>query len=61
MNIKIDLFLKKKKFDGTIKSVHFYQNISIVKKGESVNYFYKDTKKITFIDKLKKIISLINK
>ena len=54
-------FFKKKKFDGMIKYVHFYQNISIVKKGESINYFYKDTKKITFFDKLKKIISLINK
>ena len=51
-------FFKRKKFDGIIKYIHFYQNIAIIKKGESVKYFYKDKdKQNNFSDKIKKIIS----
>ena len=51
-------FFKKNIFDGLVKSVHFYQNIVFVTKGESVNYFYNQIKKNTFSDKLKKFVSL---
>ena len=55
-------FYKRKKFDGEIKYVHFYQNIAIIKKGESVKYFYKDKdKENNFLDKIKKIISYFYK
>ena len=51
-------FFKRKKFDGIIKYIHFYQNIAIIKKGESVKYFYKDKdKQNNFSEKIKKIIS----
>ena len=53
-------FYKRKKFDGEIKYVHFYQNIAIIKKGNSVKYFYKD-KENNFLDKIKKIISYFYK
>jgi hypothetical protein len=52
-------FFKKKKFDGKIKSIHFHQNITFIKKGLSINYFYKDCNKTTFLDKIKKLTSLI--
>ena len=46
-----------KKFDGMVKYIHFYQNVVILKKGKSVNYFYKDVKKSsTLINKLKKLL-----
>ncbi len=54
-------FFKKKKFDGNIKSVFFHQNISFIEKGNSNHYFYGTTKKITFSDKLKKLISFFYK
>lgn len=54
-------FFKRNLFDGNVKSVSFYQNIAFVIKGESVNYFFKDIKKNTFSDKLKKIISFFYK
>lgn len=51
-------FYKKKKFDGLIEYVHFYQNIAILKKGKSKNIFYENqTKKKNFIEIIKKIIS----
>ena len=50
-------FFKKTSFDGNIKSIYFHQNIVFVNKGESTNYYYKDIKKNTFTDNLKKIIS----
>ena len=50
-------FFRSKKFDGLVKYIHFYQNVAILKKGKSVNYFYKDTKNTSnLIDKLKKIL-----
>ena len=52
-------FFKKNIYDGKIKSVHFHQNISIIKKGESVKYFYNENQKINFLDKIKKLFSLI--
>ena len=51
-------FFKKSIYDGKIKSVHFYQNISIIVKGESIKYFYGENQKIKFLDKIKKILSL---
>jgi hypothetical protein len=51
-------FYKKKKFDGLIEYIHFYQNISILKKGQSKKIFYKDEKKEkNLIGVIKKIIS----
>ena len=50
-------FFKSKKFDGKVKYIHFYQNVAILKKGKSVNYFYKDAKNTSnIIDKLKKLL-----
>ena len=50
-------FFKSKKFDGKVKYIHFYQNVAILKKGKSINYFYKDAKKHSnIIDKLKKLL-----
>ena len=50
-------FFKSKKFDGKVKYIHFYQNVAILKKGKSVNYFYKDTKNTSnLIGKLKKLL-----
>ena len=51
-------FFKKNTFDGKIKSIYFYQNIAFVNKGESVNYFYNNDNKLSFINKIKKIISI---
>ena len=52
-------FFKKSIYDGKIKSVHFYQNISIIRKGESVKYFYNENQKVKLLDKVKKLFSLI--
>ena len=50
-------FFRSKKFDGVVKYIHFYQNVAIIKKGRSVNYFYKDAKNSsTLINKLKKLL-----
>ena len=55
-------FFKRKKFDGNIQYIHFYQNIAIIKKGESIKYFYKDKKDTNnWSEKLKKIISFFYK
>jgi len=51
-------FFKKSIYDAKIKSVHFYQNISIIEKGVSVKYFYAENQKIKFSDKIKKLLSL---
>ena len=51
-------FFKKSIYDGKIKSLHFYQNISIIKKGVSFKYFYGENQKIKFFDKIKKLLSL---
>ena len=51
-------FFKKNTFDGKIKSIYFYQNIAFINKGESVNYFYNNDNKLSFINKIKKIISI---
>jgi len=51
-------FFKKSIYDGKIKSVHFYQNISIIEKGGSVKYFYGENQKIKYSDKIKKFLSL---
>lgn len=50
-------FFKKNNFDGLIKSIYFHQNIAFIYKGESVNYFYDQPFKQTFVDKIKKFIS----
>ena len=48
-------FYKTKKFDGLVKFIHFYQNVAIIKKGKSINFFYNDSSRPnTFISKLKK-------
>jgi len=54
-------FFKKNKFDGLIKYIHFYQNVVVVKKGQSKKLFYKKSnKKLSISNKIKKIISFIN-
>ena len=50
-------FFKRNTFDGSIKSISFYQNIAFITKGESTNYFFDNIKKSTFSDKIKKVIS----
>ena len=53
-------FYRKSKFDGLVKFIHFYQNIAIIKKGESVNYFYNSISKNKGVrDIIKKMISYI--
>ena len=53
-------FFKKKKFDGCVKYVHFYQNLAIIKKGESLKYYYKEAQeKKHWIEVIKKFISYI--
>ena len=54
-------FFKKKKFDGNIKFVHFFQNISFIKKDKSIHFFYDSDVKNNLINKIKKIISSIYK
>ncbi len=49
-------FFKKHRFDGLIKSIHFYQNIVFVFKGQSAKYFHQNVK-INFLDRLKKMLS----
>ena len=49
-------FFKKSRFDGLIKSIHFYQNIVFIFKGDSKKYFHPNVK-IHFLDKFKKILS----
>ena len=51
-------FFKKSRFDGLIKSVHFYQNIVFVFKGESKKYYHSNVK-INFLDYIKKMLSFI--
>ena len=51
-------FYKTKKFDGQVKFIHFFQNVAIIKKGKSINFFYNDAVKSNFfINKIKKILS----
>ena len=51
-------FYKKKKFDGLVEFIHFYQNIAILKKGKSKKIFYENqTKQKNFLEIIKKIIS----
>jgi len=54
-------FFKKKKFDGNISYVHFFQNIVFIKKGKSNHYFYNSSVKNSFINQVKKIISFFYK
>jgi len=55
-------FFKRKKFDGSVKYVHFYQNIAIIKKGESTKYFYKnESESSNWSKNIKKLISLFYK
>ena len=49
-------FFKKTRFDGLIKSVHFYQNIVFIFKGESKKYFHPNVK-TKYLDFVKKLIS----
>ena len=41
-------FYKNSIYDGLIKYIHFYQNILIVKKGRSINYYYENSVKSNF-------------
>ena len=51
-------FYKKRKFDGLVEYIHFYQNIAILKKGKSRKIFYKDqTKEKNLSGIIKKLIS----
>jgi len=50
-------FFSKLKFDGMVKSIFFHQNIIFLTKGDSKKLFFKDIKKNTFSDKIKKLIS----
>ena len=50
-------FFKKNNFDGEVKSIYFYQNIAFICKGKSASYFYSDKNKLSFFDKIKKLIS----
>ena len=50
-------FFNKNEFDGKVKSIFFHQNIVFITKGESINYFYDEDLKVTFLDKIKKILS----
>jgi len=50
-------FYKKSKFDGQVKNINFFQNCTVIKKGESKKYFYKDKHKFYFLDKVKKFLS----
>ena len=50
-------FFKKNNFDGKIKSIYFYQNITLIRKGESVKYYHPSKPKNTFLDLIKKFFS----
>ena len=51
-------FFYRSKFDGNVKFVHFYQNVVVVKKGQSRNLFYKNTKKkLSLVHFIKKVMS----
>ena len=53
-------FFKKKKYDGLIKYIHFYQNLAIIKKGSSIKYYYEKVKREKYwIEIIKKFISYI--
>ncbi len=53
-------FYENKKFDGQVKFVHFFQNVAIIKKGKSINFFYNDAVKSNFfINMIKKILSFL--
>ena len=53
-------FFKKKKYDGIVKYIHFYQNLAIIKKGQSIKHYYKDAKRENYlIEIIKKLISYI--
>ncbi len=55
-------FYKKKKYDGIIKYVHFYQNLAVIKKGKSTKLYYKDSiKENSLIEILKKFVSYFYK
>jgi len=55
-------FFKKKKYDGIIKYVHFYQNLAIIKKGKSAKLYYKDLKKENYlVETFKKFISYLRR
>ena len=51
-------FFKKNRFDGLIKSVHFYQNIVFIFKGESKKYYHPNVNK-KYLDYIKKMLSFI--
>ena len=47
----------KKKFDGKINNINFYQNICVVSKNLSKIYLYKEKPKASIFEKIKKLIS----
>ncbi len=51
-------FFKKNPYDGLISSVQFFQNIVFIRKGKSKKYYYPEARKISFLDYIKKFISL---
>ena len=50
-------FYKKGKHDGRVKSIYFYQNIVLVKKGDSIKYYHPIKPKKNIINLIKKFIS----
>ena len=61
MNKTTNLFIKKK-YDGIIKYVHFYQNLAVIKKGKSTKLYYKDSiKENSLTETLKKFVSYFHR
>jgi hypothetical protein len=55
-------FYKRKKYDGIIKYIHFYQNLVVIKKGKSTKLYYKDSiKENSLIETFKKFVSYFYK
>ena len=55
-------FYKKKKYDGIIKYVHFYQNLAVIKKGKSTKLYYKNSiKENCLTETLKKFVSYFHR
>ncbi len=52
-------FFSKNRFDGLVKSIHFYQNIIFIKKAKSENFYHPIKKETSFLNYLKKLFSKI--
>ena len=51
-------FFKKNRFDALIQSIHFYQNIVFIFKGESKKYYHSNVK-TKYLDYIKRLLSFI--